>query len=108
MADASPAVIVHPGRHVTWYGDDTQRIQGHCHSECLAWIMGPQGRILPGLRHSPSRCHHPPFPMPDKNMEDLVPRSVQAATDVVLANGVCRCQSPILIPAVTASSKDGS
>ncbi len=25
MADAAPAVIVHPGRHVTWYGDDAQR-----------------------------------------------------------------------------------
>jgi thiosulfate reductase/polysulfide reductase chain A len=25
MAKAAPAVIVHPGRHVTWYGDDTQR-----------------------------------------------------------------------------------
>jgi thiosulfate reductase / polysulfide reductase chain A len=23
MADAAPAVIIHPGRHVTWYGDDT-------------------------------------------------------------------------------------
>ncbi|HEX2934749.1 MAG TPA: molybdopterin-dependent oxidoreductase, partial [Bacteroidales bacterium] len=27
MANASPAVIVHPGRHVTWYGDDTQRVR---------------------------------------------------------------------------------
>ena len=25
MANAAPSVIVHPGRHVTWYGDDTQR-----------------------------------------------------------------------------------
>ena len=27
MANASPAVIIHPGRHVTWYGDDTQRVR---------------------------------------------------------------------------------
>jgi thiosulfate reductase/polysulfide reductase chain A len=25
MAHAAPAVMIHPGRHVTWYGDDTQR-----------------------------------------------------------------------------------
>ena len=25
MAEAKPAVALHPGRHVTWYGDDTQR-----------------------------------------------------------------------------------
>ena len=25
MCNAAPAVIIHPGRHVTWYGDDTQR-----------------------------------------------------------------------------------
>ncbi len=25
MAEAKPAVAIHPGRHVTWYGDDTQR-----------------------------------------------------------------------------------
>ena len=25
MAAAAPAAIIHPGRHVTWYGDDTQR-----------------------------------------------------------------------------------
>ncbi len=25
MAHAAPAVIIHPGRHVAWYGDDTQR-----------------------------------------------------------------------------------
>ena len=25
MAGAAPSVIIHPGRHVVWYGDDTQR-----------------------------------------------------------------------------------
>ena len=25
MANAAPSTIIHPGRHVTWYGDDTQR-----------------------------------------------------------------------------------
>ena len=25
MGAAKPAVVLHPGRHVTWYGDDTQR-----------------------------------------------------------------------------------
>ena len=64
MANASPAVLIHPGRHVTWYGDDTQRLR------CVAIlnaILGSYGRrggfyfpaetTLPGMPH-------PPFPEP--------------------------------------------
>ena len=46
MADASPAVIVHPGRHVTWYGDDTQRDQGNCYFKCTSGFMGQTWRFL--------------------------------------------------------------
>ncbi|MCP4413415.1 MAG: molybdopterin-dependent oxidoreductase, partial [Gammaproteobacteria bacterium] len=27
MAKNAPATLIHPGRHVTWYGDDTQRVR---------------------------------------------------------------------------------
>lgn len=45
MGSAAPAVIVHPGRHVTWYGDDTQRA---CSSyfKCSIGQLGTQRRIL--------------------------------------------------------------
>ena len=39
MANAAPAVIVHPGRHVTWYGDDTQRLR----AVTPCWARGDAG-----------------------------------------------------------------
>ena len=41
MANASPAVIIHPGRHVTWYGDDSQRLRAVA---ILNAILGSWGR----------------------------------------------------------------
>ncbi len=41
MANASPAVLVHPGRHVTWYGDDTQRSRAIA---ILNALLGSWGR----------------------------------------------------------------
>ena len=43
MANASPAVIVHPGRHVTWYGDDTQRIRAIAILNALLGSWGRRG-----------------------------------------------------------------
>ncbi len=43
MADASPAVIIHPGRHVTWYGDDTQRIRAIAILNALLGSWGRRG-----------------------------------------------------------------
>jgi thiosulfate reductase / polysulfide reductase chain A len=41
MANAAPAVIIHPGRHVTWYGDDTQRLRAVA---ILNALLGSWGR----------------------------------------------------------------
>ncbi|SDX53178.1 thiosulfate reductase / polysulfide reductase chain A [Lutibacter oricola] len=41
MAHAAPAVIVHPGRHVSWYGDDTQRARAMA---ILNGLLGSWGR----------------------------------------------------------------
>jgi thiosulfate reductase/polysulfide reductase chain A len=71
MGRARPAVIVHPGRHVTWYGDDFQRERaiGILMALLGSWAR-PGGTFLP----SPVRlgaCECPPritkseeFPIP--------------------------------------------
>jgi thiosulfate reductase / polysulfide reductase chain A len=41
MGAARPAVLVHPGRHTTWYGDDTQRARAMA---ILAALLGSYGR----------------------------------------------------------------
>ncbi|MCU0407571.1 MAG: molybdopterin-dependent oxidoreductase, partial [Bacteroidales bacterium] len=43
MAYASPAVIIHPGRHVTWYGDDTQRLRAVAILNALLGSWGRRG-----------------------------------------------------------------
>ena len=41
IASARPASLVHPGRHTTWYGDDTQRARAMA---ILAALLGSWGR----------------------------------------------------------------
>jgi thiosulfate reductase/polysulfide reductase chain A len=41
IAGARPASLVHPGRHTTWYGDDTQRARAMA---ILAALLGSFGR----------------------------------------------------------------
>ncbi|HEY9114261.1 MAG TPA: molybdopterin-dependent oxidoreductase, partial [Bacteroidales bacterium] len=43
MANAAPAVIVHPGRHVVWYGDDSQRSRAIAILNALLGSWGKRG-----------------------------------------------------------------
>lgn len=72
MAYHAPATIVHPGRHVTWYGDDVQRIR------CVAILNGLMGSFgakggfyLPAKASVPS-FPHPPFPKPNWSWKDYL------------------------------------
>jgi thiosulfate reductase / polysulfide reductase chain A len=46
MGAAKPAVLIHPGRHVTWYGDDTQRARAMAILTALLGSWGRAGGIL--------------------------------------------------------------
>ena len=59
MGQASPATVVHPGRHVTWYGDDTQRSRAIA---ILNALLGSWGRK--GGFYQPERVKLPKFPVP--------------------------------------------
>ncbi len=60
MGAASPAVIVHPGRHVTWYGDDTQRLRAVA---ILNALLGSWGRR--GGFYLPEKAKLPKYPTPE-------------------------------------------
>jgi thiosulfate reductase/polysulfide reductase chain A len=60
MADAAPATLVHPGRHVTWYGDDTQRCRAIA---ILNALLGSWGR--PGGFYAQEKVDLPDFPAPE-------------------------------------------
>jgi len=70
MANASPAVIVHPGRHVTWYGDDTQRGRAVAILNALLGSWGRRGGFYSPESISVPSPPHPPYPKPKKTWRD--------------------------------------
>ncbi|HHH38546.1 MAG TPA: nitrate reductase [Sedimenticola sp.] len=59
MAAAAPATLVHPGRHTTWYGDDTQRSRAIA---ILNALLGSWGRK--GGFYIKEHLHLPKYPLP--------------------------------------------
>lgn len=93
MYEASPAVIIHPGRHVTWYGDDTQRSRSIA---ILNALLGSWGRR--GGFYMPERAHvpHPDipeFPKPRRTWRDAHPNSYPLA-GTTLASAIADATVP--------------
>src|SRR5512139_911822 len=59
MARYKPATLVHPGRHATWYGDDTQRSRAIA---LLNALLGSWGRK--GGFYAPVQMNVPAYPYP--------------------------------------------
>jgi thiosulfate reductase/polysulfide reductase chain A len=59
MARCRPATLIHPGRHATWYGDDTQRSRAIA---LLNALMGSWGRR--GGFWAPAQMEIPVYPYP--------------------------------------------
>lgn len=59
MAEHAPATLIHPGRHVTWYGDDTQRSRAIA---ILNALLGSWGR--PGGFYAQEKVSLPSYPAP--------------------------------------------
>jgi len=59
MGKYSPAVGLHPGRHVTWYGNDSQRARAMA---ILTALLGAYGQ--PGGLYLPTSVPAPKFPSP--------------------------------------------
>lgn len=64
MASAAPAVIVHPGRHVTWYGDDTQRSRAIAILNALLGSWGRRGGIYFKETLTLPKYPYPDYPTP--------------------------------------------
>ncbi len=64
MAHAAPSVIVHPGRHVTWYGDDTQRARAMASLNALLGSWGRRGGFYFKESIKVPKYPHPAYPHP--------------------------------------------
>jgi thiosulfate reductase/polysulfide reductase chain A len=71
MAQAAPAVIVHPGRHVTWYGDDTQRERAIAILNGLLGSWGKRGGFYLKEKLKIPKYPHPSYPHPQWGWEEL-------------------------------------
>lgn len=93
MANAAPSVIIHPGRHVTWYGDDTQRLRAVAILNALLGSWGRRGGFYVPDKMSVPNYPHPEFPKPTRNWRDAMDGKYKLA-DLALASGVCDATIP--------------
>ncbi|MDX1752803.1 MAG: molybdopterin-dependent oxidoreductase [Salinimicrobium sediminis] len=71
MAAAAPAVIVHPGRHVTWYGDDSQRGRAVAILNGLLGSWGNRGGFYFKESLKVPSYPHPEYPKPKWGWEEI-------------------------------------
>lgn len=93
MANAAPAVIIHPGRHVTWYGDDTQRLRAVAILNGLLGSWGKRGGFYLPEKYLVPDFPHPKYPEPTKSWRDAFPGQYNLAAET-LASGICDATIP--------------
>ncbi len=64
MAISAPSTIVHPGRHVVWYGDDTQRSRAIAILNALLGSWGRRGGFYFSEKMRIPKYPQPPYPKP--------------------------------------------
>jgi len=70
MGEAKPAVALHPGRHTTWYGNDTQRARAMAIVTALLGAWGRKGGIFLPTPLKRGTFSLPPFPESKRGRAD--------------------------------------
>ncbi|HCV42208.1 MAG TPA: nitrate reductase [Bacteroidetes bacterium] len=70
MARYKPATLVHPGRHATWYGDDTQRSRAIALLNALLGSWGRKGGFYTPVSMDVPAYPYPPYPTSEKGKAD--------------------------------------
>jgi thiosulfate reductase/polysulfide reductase chain A len=83
MANASPSVLIHPGRHVTWYGDDTQRVRAIAILNALLGSWGRRGGFYRPAKYSIPSAKIPKYPEARKSWTDAFPGKFPIASSPV-------------------------
>lgn len=93
MSYASPSVIIHPGRHTTWYGDDTQRTRAIAILNALLGSWGRRGGFYFPAKASAPAYPHPPYPKPKWSWKDFHQGKYPMA-DSSVANAIIDASHP--------------
>jgi thiosulfate reductase/polysulfide reductase chain A len=89
IAGAHPASLVHPGRHTTWYGDDTQRSRAVAILNALLGSWGRRGGFFIPTSMSVPKTPVPDYPQKPKSTQDHPEGVTYPFADEVLSHGVC-------------------
>lgn len=94
IAGARPASLIHPGRHVTWYGDDTQRSRAIAILNALLGSWGRKGGFF-----FPDQIKLPKYPYTSyaykpKQAADMPKDTIYPLADNTLASGLCDASIP--------------
>ena len=84
-----PASLIHPGRHATWYGDDTQRLRAVAILTALLGNWGRRGGYINQTSMPLPKYPGPVFPPPSKPAADRPAAHFYPLADETLASGVC-------------------
>jgi len=71
MAHAAPSVIIHPGRHVVWYGDDSQRARAMAILNALLGSWGRRGGFYFKEKIGIPKYPHPKYPHPKWGWQEI-------------------------------------
>ena len=93
MGRNAPATLIHPGRHVTWYGDDTQRVRAGAILNALLGSWGRRGGFYIPEKASLPKMKIPPYPKVKRTWRDAFPGEYPLA-NLALASGICDATIP--------------
>ncbi|MFH2012993.1 MAG: molybdopterin-dependent oxidoreductase [Pseudomonadota bacterium] len=88
-----PATLIHPGRHVVWYGDDTQRVRAGAILNALLGSWGRKGGFFVPEEPDIPEYPHPQFPKPKRSWRDAFPGKFELA-NLALSSGICEATIP--------------
>jgi thiosulfate reductase / polysulfide reductase chain A len=81
MADAKPSVAIHPGRHVTWYGNDTQRARAMAILTALLGAYGRKGGLFLPTKFPQGKFTLPAMPESERPRADRLEGQFPLATE---------------------------
>lgn len=88
MARYKPATLIHPGRHVTWYGDDAQRSRAIALLNALLGSWGRKGGFYIPYSFPIPKYPYPPYPELKKEPVDNPNGKYPFATGEQISTGI--------------------
>ncbi|MCE9579850.1 MAG: molybdopterin-dependent oxidoreductase [Deltaproteobacteria bacterium] len=83
MARHRPATLVHPGRHSTWYGDDTQRSRAIALLNALLGSWGRKGGFYQPASMNVPGYPYPPYPTSTRGKVDNPGKKYPFASEAI-------------------------